>query len=536
MADPSPPVGLPNNEWIELKNISGTAINLQNWRIGDATGQSGAIPNFILQADSFVTICATSAVAAMSLFGTAIVVPNFPSLDNNGDQLFLKSSTGKIIHAVFYSISWYQNSTKKEGGWSLEMIDANNPCTYKNNWKASIDTKGGTPSMKNSVNEINPDTESPRLKRAYPIDSLKIILEFDEPLDSMKAATITNYTSDGGIIFNSIACLSPLFHSVQLTTVTPLQPNIIYTITATNISDCSNNFIGNFNKTKVALPSAIAVNEIVVNEILFNPKSGSSDFVEFYNRSNKVFDASKLFVANRNNSGIISSQKLISETPFLIFPEDYFAITENSESMSLNYFVKNRNAFLELPTLPSFPDNEGIVVLLNSLSLIIDEVKYKDDWHFKLIDNAAGVSLERIDPNGISQAETNWTSASSTAGFATPGYKNSQYKNSQFVKATIEIIPKIFSPNGDGRDDVATIFYKVKESGFIANISIYNSQGILVNRFSKNATLGLEGFWNWNGTDDKKNKLPTGAYIVFTELFNLKGEKNQFKNVVILVN
>lgn len=536
MADPSPQIGLPNNEWIELKNTSGTPINLQNWRIGDASSQSGLMPTYILQADSFVIVCANSSVAVMSSFGSTISVTNFPSLDNNGDQLFLKAPDGKIIHAVFYSNSWYQNSIKKEGGWTLEMIDPTNPCTYKDNWKASIDTKGGTPNKKNSVNEINPDTESPRLKRAYPIDSMKIILVFDEPLDSLKATTITNYTSNSGINFISATCLPPLFNSVQLTIATPLQSNVIYNITSTNISDCSNNIIGNFNKTKVALPTPVTANELVVNEILFNPKSESSDFVEFYNRSNKVFDASKLIVANRNNSGIISSQKQISESPILIFPEDYFAITDNAESLSMNYFVKNLDAILELTSLPSFPDNEGTIVLLNSSNAIIDEVKYKDDWHFKLIDNKEGISLERIDQNYISQAETNWTSAASTAGFATPGYKNSQYKNSQFTKATIEIIPKIFSPNGDGKDDIATIFYKVKELGFVANITIYNPQGIAITNFTKNATLGLDGFWNWNGTDDKKNKLPTGTYIVFTELFNLKGEKLQFKNVVILVN
>ena len=41
MADPAPVTGLPNNEWIELRNTSLSAINLSGWRIGDAGGQSG---------------------------------------------------------------------------------------------------------------------------------------------------------------------------------------------------------------------------------------------------------------------------------------------------------------------------------------------------------------------------------------------------------------------------------------------------------------------------------------------------------------
>ncbi|MEI9909444.1 MAG: lamin tail domain-containing protein [Bacteroidota bacterium] len=148
MADPTPQIGLPNNEWIELKNTTTTPINLQNWRIGDATGQSGPIPSFILQPDSFVIVCTGSAVAAMSIFGTAIPVTSFPSLDNDGDQIFLRAADGKIIHAVSYTLSMYQNEVKKEGGWTLEMMDTKSPCAGNNNWKASVNTTGGTPGKK----------------------------------------------------------------------------------------------------------------------------------------------------------------------------------------------------------------------------------------------------------------------------------------------------------------------------------------------------------------------------------------------------
>src|SRR5688572_32095443 len=81
MADPTPQVSLPSNEWIELKNVSATPINLLNWRIGDASGQSGLMPAFILQPDSFVIVCTGSAITAMQVYGSMISVTSFPSLE-----------------------------------------------------------------------------------------------------------------------------------------------------------------------------------------------------------------------------------------------------------------------------------------------------------------------------------------------------------------------------------------------------------------------------------------------------------------------
>ena len=534
MADPTPQVSLPNNEWIELKNVSASPINLQNWRIGDATGQSGPMPNFVLQPDSFVIVCTGSAVAALQVYGRTISVTSFPSLDNDGDQLFLKSNTGVTIHAVSYSSSWYQNAVKSDGGWSLEMIDTKSPCTGMSNWKASTDVKGGSPGIKNSVDAVNNDQAGPSLQRAYSIDNLNIVLVFDEPVDSLKGATVSNYSIDGGLTIQSAITLSPSFDKVQLRLVNPMQANTVYNITATNVADCKNNIIGSRNKTKVGLPVDAATSEMVINEILFNPKTGGSDFVEFYNRSNKIFDASKIYIANRNSTGVISTPKLFSASPYYIFPGDYIVVTEDADNIALNYLVKNPGAVLVISSLPSFSDDEGDVVLLNFQGAVVDEVKYKDDWHFALIDNADAVSLERIDPDGISQDANNWHSAASTAGYGTPTYKNSQYKLLQTISAKIEITPKVFSPDNDGRDDVATIQYKTTEPGYVANITIFDANGRPVRNLVRNNTLGLEGYWNWDGLDDKKLKLPVGTYILFTEIFNLNGKKENFKNVVVL--
>ncbi|MES1214385.1 MAG: lamin tail domain-containing protein [Bacteroidota bacterium] len=534
MSDPTPQVGLPNNEWVELKNTSVTAINLQGWRIGDVSGQSGPMPAFTLQPDSFVIVCTGSAVAALSVYGATISVTSFPSLDNDGEQLFLKNGNGMTIHAIDYSSSWFKNELKKEGGWSLEMIDTKNPCTGSDNWKASIDASGGTPGRKNSVDAVVIDHTAPQLKNSYTTDKQTIVLTFDESLDSVSASTITDYSIDGGITINSAITLPPLFNLVQLKLTTDLSGNNIYTITTNNVTDCKGNSIGSASTVKTGIPVDAAAGDLVINEILFNPRPNGFDYIEVYNKSNKIFDASKISIANRNSSGVISSIKTLSATPVYIFPGDYVLLTENLESLQLNYLVKNPDKVFVISPMPSYPDDEGDVVLLNLQGEVADEVKYNKDWHFKLIDNDEGVSLERIDPDGPSQDAGNWHSAASTAGFGTPTYVNSQFKQVQDVTATIELNSKVFSPDNDGRSDFAIIQYKISEPGHVANVTVFDAAGKPVRSLVKNETIAASGHWNWDGLNDQGRKLPVGSYIIYTEIFNLQGKKKMFKNVIVL--
>ena len=534
MADPSPQIGLPNNEWIELRNTTNVSINLQGWRIGKGTAQSGPMTSFTLQPDSFVIVCSNSAVTAMSAFGPAISVTSFPSLDNDGDLIFLRSPTGTTIHSVAYSISWYQNELKKDGGWTLEMIDSKSPCAGISNWKASTHPQGGTPAKINSVDAINNDQTPPRLKYAFLEDSMTIIAVFDEPVDSLQGATPANYSIDNGLSITSASTLAPAFFSVQLKTNDPLITNKLYTLIAHNIADCRNNIMTTSNSAKIGIPVEAQPLDIVINEILSNPRTNGSDYVELFNASQKIFDISRLYLANRNDAGSISSAKQICLTHSYFFPGDYLVATESGASLALNYLVKNPEAVIELPSLPSYPDDEGDVIVLNSQGELIDEVQYKDDWQFKLIANAEGVSLERIDPAGPSTAPANWHSAASTAGYGTPGYKNSQYKQTQTINAMIDVSPRTFSPDNDGRDDIVSIQYSVDEPGNVANITIFNMQGLPIRYLVKNAILGLTGQWTWDGVDEKGNQLPIGPYIVYSEIFNLKGKKQQFKNTIVL--
>lgn len=533
MPDPSPVVGLPASEWIELKNCSTQPVSLQNWRLIDANGQSGPLPAFVLQPDSFLIVCSSSALAAMTQSGIGVAVSSFPSLDNEGEWIALKSPDGRIIHSVNYSSDWYGNALKKEGGWSLEMIDTRNPCSGKSNWTASIHPAGGSPGKKNSTDAGNPDTKAPQLLRSYLSDSVTLRLVFDEPLDSVEAAMATHYIISQGISIGSVSTVSPLFQEVQLKLSSPLTFNTIYTVKAEGLSDCKGNRVA-VAEIKAGRAQDPLPGQIVVNEILFNPVPNGEDYVEIYNHSNRVADLSRLFMANRNSSGAVSSIKALCSVPFYIYPGEYFAFTESPDQLPLYYMVRFPDRVLALSSPPSFPDEEGTVLLLNGQGAVIDEVKYNEDWHFTLISHAEGVALERLNPGEDSEDPGNWHSAATTAGYGTPGYQNSQYRSADTVTGQIKVSPVVFSPDNDGRDDLALIQYRLQESGYVANLVIFDVAGKPVRRLVRNALLGRTGSWTWDGLDESRRALPMGHYIIMAELFNLQGKKQLFKQVIVL--
>jgi hypothetical protein len=320
---------------------------------------------------------------------------------------------------------------------------------------------------------------------------------------------------------------------VELTLASPLDTNTIYTLTVLQVADCNGNTLGLRNKLPIGRPQYAEGADVVINEILFNPRPGGSDYIELYNRGPKVIDVSQLQMANRTGSGQVANVKKILQNPFYLFPGNYVVITENAPLLSKQYFVPDVDAVLQVTSLPSLPDNAGNVVLLNAQNVVIDEVAYTEDWHHALLADREGVALERIDPNGPSGDKNNWHSASTAVGYGSPTYQNSQYKQS-FTEAHIIITPKTFSPDGDGFNDRTSIEYITRAAGFVANVTIYDAAGREVRRLVKNNLLSQQGQWTWDGLNDRGQQLPIGTYIIHTEMFNTKGEKQHFKNTVVL--
>jgi hypothetical protein len=286
----------------------------------------------------------------------------------------------------------------------------------------------------------------------------------------------------------------------------------------------------------VTIPVIDTINalDVIINEILFNPKPGGVDYVELYNRSNKTIALNQLFIANRNSTGDISSVVPLGIGNDSLYPQHFIVATEDPTIVQSQYITPDPAAFIKVNTMPSFDDDNGDALILNTQDSIIDELKYDASWQFPLISDPEGVSLERIDYDAPTQSPDNWHSAATSVGYGTPGYKNSQYKADNKNPGTITVSPDVFSPDNDGMDDFATIDYSFPQPGYVANITIFDISGRPVRYLLQNGLCGTTGNFRWNGLGEKEQALPIGIYIVFTEVFDLEGKTTQFKNTIVL--
>lgn len=92
-----------DEEWIEIYNSTGSSLSLDNWTVTDnnGTGSVYTFPaNTTIESGTYLTVAANS-VGFNSLYSyDADLYGSVPALNNTGDALLLKNSTGQLIDAV----------------------------------------------------------------------------------------------------------------------------------------------------------------------------------------------------------------------------------------------------------------------------------------------------------------------------------------------------------------------------------------------------------------------------------------------------
>ncbi|TXI83843.1 MAG: hypothetical protein E6Q38_02795 [Crocinitomicaceae bacterium] len=525
VCDESPAVGLPAVEYVEIYNKSTKYFNIQNWKLGDAASD-GTIQSAWLYPGEHKILCSTANVDTFTMT-TAVAVTSFPSLNNAGDDIVLKTNSGLELDRISYTDAWYQDPTKADGGYSIERINPNDPCSAADNWKASNDVIGGTPGAQNSVHDITADTQNPFITELIALSPNLVTINFSEGMDSTLLANAL-VSVNPSLTLSNTYILDPFPTTVTFEFNENLVGSQTYAILLQNVGDCWLNTT-DLNGTFV-LPENPVKGDIVINEILFDPYTGGYDWIELLNTSNKTIDLKDWQFANYDND-TIDNNKVISNH-YILSPGEYVVLGKDSNFVKMNYPATIPGTFYQMD-LPSMNVDSSTVFLIRNFQ-VMDKVSYTSDWHFSLLDVTDGVSLERIDPAGVSDNASNWHSAAEAIGFATPGGKNSQYYpavsngNFSFTSETV-------SPDNDGFEDVLLISYEMTEPGLLGKFTIYDDRGRLIKSLFSNELLATSGTFSWDGVTDKDVKASIGTYVAVFEAFSLDGETQFSKTKAFVV-
>lgn len=528
MADESPSVGQPSVEYVELMNTTSKTFQLLGYKICN-DNSCGTIQTSILGANGYLIVTPTNGNQLFTGLN-AINATSFPGFKNDGDEVILQNPTETLVlDEMFYDVNTYQDPLKADGGYALELINPFSPCLGADNWRATNSSNGGTPGNQNSVYNNFEDTIAPFLFSAFLISPNTLELLFNERLESNELVNLDLVVENGASIL-SISVEGDYTDKALLTFDQDFLPNQTYNFSIANLTDCEGNVttIESF----FVKPDSSAVGDLIINEILFNPITGGSDYVELYNRSTKFINLKNWQIANLSN-GLPASLRIISSQNRIIQPYSYVVLTADSSQVKQTYVNHGFGKFISC-SLPTYANSEGNVLVFNEDNLMMDSLTYDEKWHFTLIDDEKGKSLERINPSGITNDPNNWQTASETIGWGTPGILNSQYLNPQ-ASSQFVVEPSVISPDNDGFEDFALLTYELPESGMLGSLMIYDENGRVVRELANNFYFDQQGSLKWDGLNDSGIKCRIGRYLVAFDVFSIQTGAKYFSKKAVVI-
>ncbi|WP_455640055.1 lamin tail domain-containing protein [Parabacteroides sp.] len=278
--------------------------------------------------------------------------------------------------------------------------------------------------------------------------------------------------------------------------------------------------------------------EFIFNELLPNPFTGGSEYIELYNRSNRALPVSGLSVAVRKADGTLNTRYPLSSVAVTVEPDGYVLLTKNLSGVTDFYTIQSPSSLFEVPKLPILANTLSTLVLFRTTDqAVIDEVSYSSKWHASSIKDQKGVALERIDPEQETQSASNWTSASASSGYGTPGYRNSQSgllpDNPDDPDAPDEPTG-IEAPQWDESAGHYTISYYLDQPGYNCRAFVFNLSGQRVAQIANHELLGMTGKLIWDGGALSGRQLQTGVYIFYAEIYHVNGTVKSYKQVFLV--
>jgi len=532
-----------HNEFVELYNVGGSAVDLDGWSLSDNTdsdviigagigtilqpGQYGIIldPDYFINSTLYDSIIPPEALI-ITIDGPAI---GSRGLSNSAPELI------SVISSVGDTITAYRYSLDNDDGFSDEKIIPND-VNEDHNWGNSA-AYLGTPGARNSITPPDFDMRltsltvvptAPYINQTVTMSAAVQNNGINPPSDAALAFYLDS--DKNGILtqdemLNEFALNLPDFNEfgdsaiIDFAWEPPYAGNLSIRASVSSVPD---NNLQN-NTLSFILPVLELENQVIINEIMYQPLSNEVEWVELFNRGTSEVNMRNWEIkdAVRTEGAVISRESII------LPPGEYIVLTGDSIKLASYYSSSFRIA--EVSGFPGLNNDEDEITVLDPAGRVSDSVEYNSSWG-----NNPGVSLERIHITSSSNDRNNWGLSTSLEG-ATPGSVNSLHVDGIHKQTTIVPQPNPFSPGRDVRVCSITVTQPLTQS--LVTMKIYNRYGRLVRELLCGEPKGSNFIIEWDGRNNNGTTMPTDIYVIyFNAISTNSGRSIEHKTTVVLVH
>ncbi|MFZ0389658.1 MAG: lamin tail domain-containing protein, partial [Calditrichia bacterium] len=390
-----------HNEFLELYNSGSEPANLAGWTVGDTSDSDLLLETgkgYELLPGRFAVILDQSYFGNSTIYDSlipdsALVLSiddgsfgNYGWSNTNPEDVIVINSAGDTVQRYLYSLP-------NDPGYSDEKIKLN-PDNGVQNWGNSLQFRG-TPGYFNTISKHQRDISLDSLwldpvfpAAQIPFQLIALVKNIgSENIDQFLAKVFRDANENG------LPEDDEVLDSLQITNNLAAEDTLHLYFTIPGVETGKHLFgifldlTGDQNQTNnLALINVQVENEgkpLVINEIMFSPRPGSAEWVEFYNISNSPISLLDWFFADSRDT------VRIREPAGSIVPGGYYIIA--GDSSFLQETNLNPAQVSIISNLPTLNNDEDDLKLLNPSGRLIDRVLYASEWMRR--DTDPGISL-----------------------------------------------------------------------------------------------------------------------------------------------
>jgi hypothetical protein len=527
-------------EWIELVNAGPGPAHTGGWTISDASGsRTSTLPAITVPAGGTVVVTRDLLQFTLSRGAPpcgAVAPGSMPSLNNGGDAVIVRSADGVTIDSVEYAPIW--------GGAAGRSLERRDPCAppERENWGECEDPSGATPCAVNSI-AILPVDVSVSLQPEYRVPHgtaalLGVSLKNSgrEPVRDVEVRWFIDANRDAVpdreeevVVQREPGPVLPGDSCIVTGEWTAARPGMHQLIVRADVG--ADGRSGN-NLARASVIVGQKPGCVVINEIMYQPLSGESEYVELSAASLPVeIDGWSLHLGIRDDGR--PDKALALEGTGARY------VVVASDSSILARFGQLRDPSGQVRLLvagtPLGMNNRGETIrLVDASGGTVDSVAYDPAWHDPAFTDVTGRSLEKIHPDLTGTARQSWSTSVVPEG-GTPGRQNSIAAPVGRYASVLHVVPNPFSPDGDGREDHAVVSYRLAADAGYTIVRIFDLSGRLIRTLTERERGGYEGEAVWDGRDDLSRRVRMGMYILHLDACDGSGRPVATARTVVVV-